>query len=49
MFGIACAPICDPNLLCGGSQDRESCFAPVMFADVVSVGPRVVGQHDTRG
>ncbi len=29
--------------------NREACFALVMFADVVSVGPRVVCQHDTRG
>jgi hypothetical protein len=48
VFGIACAPICNPNLLCGGSQDGEACFALVLFADVVSVGPRVVCQHDTR-
>jgi hypothetical protein len=49
IFGIACAPICNPDLPCGGSQDREACFVLVMFADLVSVSPRVVCQHDTRG
>jgi hypothetical protein len=49
VFDIACAPICNPDLPCGGSQDREACFALVMFADVVSVDPRVICQHDTRG
>ncbi len=49
MFAVACAAIGNPNLLCGWSQDREACFALVMFADVVSIGPRVVCQHDTRG
>ncbi len=48
VFGIACAPICNLDLLCGGSQDGEVCIASVLFADVVSVGPRVICQYDTR-
>jgi hypothetical protein len=49
VFGVACALICNPDLLCEGSQDREACFVLAMFADVMSIGPRVVCQHDTRG
>ncbi len=49
VFGIACAPICNPDLPCGGFQDREACIVLVMFTDVVSIGSRVVCQHDTRG
>jgi hypothetical protein len=49
VFGVACASICNPDLPCGGSQDRETCFVLVMFTDVVSASPRVLCQHDTRG
>ncbi len=48
---IACAAIEDPNPLCRWSQNREACFALVLFADVVSVGPRfrvTSCQNDTR-
>jgi hypothetical protein len=36
-----------PNPLCRWLQNRETCFALVMFADVVSIGPRVICQHDS--
>ena len=49
MTYFALLTIGNPNPLCRWSQNREACFALVLFADVVSVGPRVVCQHDTRG
>jgi hypothetical protein len=39
----------NPNLLFRWLQNRKACFALVLFADVVSIGPRVICQHDTRG
>jgi hypothetical protein len=49
IFCIACATIGNLNPSCRWSQNREACFALVLFADVVFVGPRVICQHDTRG
>ncbi len=49
IFCVACAAIGDPDLSCRWSQNKDACLALVLFADVMSVVPRVICQHDTRG
>ena len=48
-FALLVLPLAAPILSCRWSQNREAYFVLVLFADVVSVGPRVICQHDTRG
>ncbi len=43
---LACAAIGNPNLACRWSEKRETSFALVLFADVVSVGPRVIAGEE---
>ncbi len=41
VFGIVCAPVCNPNLSCGRSQDGEACFVLDLFANVVPSAPEL--------
>jgi hypothetical protein len=46
VFSFACASIGDSNFSCRCSQNGKACLAPILLADVVSVGSRVVSYHD---
>ena len=46
VFSFACASIGDSYLLCRCAQNGKACLVPILLADVVSVGSRVVCYHD---
>jgi hypothetical protein len=46
VFSFAWFSIGDSNLSCRCSQNGKACLAPILLADVVSFGSRVVRYHD---
>lgn len=45
MLGFADLAICHGYSLAGGSEDRQSNCLSISFAEIVSIGARIIGDH----